>query len=83
MQVQEKRRHRSAARPGTLSVREVGGVALLPERANEFLRKCSEYTGPARWLLPRPAPAPIGREICESFQATRKVAGPSSKRCWP
>ena len=63
MQAQEKGRHRGAARPSTLRVRGVGGVALLPEGANDFRRKCSEYTGPARWVLPRPAPAAIARRV--------------------
>lgn len=58
MQAQEKGRHRGETRPSTLRVRGVGGVALPPEGANDFRRKCSEYTGPARWLLLRPAPAP-------------------------
>jgi len=61
MQVQEKGRHRSAGRPSTIRVRGVGGVALLPEGANDFRRKCSEYTGPARWQWLRPAPAAIAR----------------------
>jgi hypothetical protein len=25
------------------------GAGLAPGRANNFRRKCSEYTGPARW----------------------------------
>ena len=63
MQAQEKGRHRGETRPSTLRVRGVGGVALLPEGANDFRRKCSEYTGPGRWLLPRPAPAAIARRV--------------------
>lgn len=59
MQAQEKGRHRGETRPSTLRVRGVGGVALPPEGANDFAQaKCSEYTGPARWPLRRPAPAP-------------------------
>jgi hypothetical protein len=50
-------RHRGAARSSTLRVREVGG--LLPEGANDFRRKCSEYPRPAREVLHRPAPAPV------------------------
>lgn len=42
MQAREKWRHRGAARPSTLRVRGVGGVALPPEGANDFRRKCSE-----------------------------------------
>ena len=57
MQAQETGRHRGATRPSTLRVRGVGGVALPPEGANDFRRKCSEYTGPARCPLHRPAPA--------------------------
>ena len=63
MQVQEKRRHHGAARPSTLRVCGVSGVALLPEGANDFRRKCSEYTGLARWLRLRPAPAAIVRGL--------------------
>ena len=48
-------RHRGATRPSTLRVRGVGG--LFPEGANDFRRKCSEYTGLARCPLHRPAPA--------------------------
>jgi hypothetical protein len=59
MRAQEKGRYRGAARPSTLRVRGVGGVALPPEGANDFRRKCSEYTGPARWLWLRPTPAAI------------------------
>lgn len=59
MQAQEKGRRRGETRPSTLRVRGVGGVALLPEGANGFHRKCSEYTGPARWLLRRPMSAAI------------------------
>lgn len=61
MQAREKGRHRSATRPSTLRVRGEGGVALPPEGANDFRRKCSEYTGPARWPWPRPAPVAIAR----------------------
>lgn len=59
MQEQEKGRHRGAARPSTFRVRGVGGVALPPGGANDFCRKCSEYTGPARWPWLRPASAAI------------------------
>jgi len=52
-------RHRGAARSSILRVREVGGS--FPEGASDFRRKCSEYTGPTRWLLPRPAPVSIVR----------------------
>lgn len=61
MRAQEKGRHRGATRPSTLRVRGVGGVA--PGRAHNFRRKCSGYTGPDRWLLPRPAPAAIVRGL--------------------
>ena len=61
MQAREKGRHRGATRPSTLRVRGVGGVALPPEGASDFRRKCSEYTGPARW--PRPTPAAIARRV--------------------
>lgn len=61
MQTPEKGRHCGSTRPSTLRVRGVGGVALPPEGANDFRRKCSEYTGPARW--PRPAPAAIERRV--------------------
>jgi hypothetical protein len=56
-----KLRHRGAARSSTLRGREVGG--LFPEGASDFPHwgKCSEYTGPTRWLLPRPAPVSIAR----------------------
>jgi hypothetical protein len=63
MQAQEKGRHRGVARPSTLRVRGGGGVALLPEGANDFRRKCSEYTGPVRWPWLRPAPAAITRGL--------------------
>lgn len=83
MQVQEKRRHHGAARPRTPWVRGVGGAALPPEQANEFRRKCSEYTGPARWLLPRPAPAPTARA---QVRAARRRIGagalPGSSCAW-
>lgn len=62
MQVQEKGRLRGETRPSTLRVRGVGGVALPPEGANDFHRKCSEYTGPARWLC-RLTPAAIARRL--------------------
>ena len=52
-------RHRGETRPSSLRVRGVGGVALLPEGANDFRRKCSEYTEPSRWLVYRPVPASI------------------------
>lgn len=52
-------RHRGAARSSILRVREVGGS--FPEGASDFRRKCSEYTGPTRWPLPRPAPVSIAR----------------------
>lgn len=39
-----------------------GAVALIPEGANDFRRKCSEYTGPARHPLHRPAPAASAAE---------------------
>jgi hypothetical protein len=52
-------RHRGAARSSTLRVREVGGS--FPEGASDFRRKGSEYTGPTRWLLPRPEPVPTAR----------------------
>ena len=63
MRAEKKPRHRGAARPSTLRVRGVDGMALLPEGANDFRRKCSEYTGAARCLLPRPAPAAISRGL--------------------
>jgi hypothetical protein len=50
-------RHRGAARSSILRVHEVGG--LLPEGASDFRRKCSEYPGPARAVLHRPASAPV------------------------
>jgi len=50
-----KVRHRGATRPSPLRGRGVGG--LFPEGANDFRRKCSEYTGPARCPLHRTTPA--------------------------
>ena len=52
-------RRRGATRPRTLRVCGVGG--LLPEGANDFRRKCSEYTVLSRWLVRRPVPAIEGR----------------------
>lgn len=53
-------RHRGAPRPIPLmGVRS--GVDLAPGRASDFRRKCSEYTGPARWPWPWPAPVAIAR----------------------
>ena len=55
-------RHRGATRPSSLmGVRS--GVDLAPGRASNFRRKCSEYTEPARWSWPRPAPAAIARRL--------------------
>lgn len=61
MQARGKVRHRGATRPSTLRVCGVGGVA--PGRAHNFRRKCSGYTGPARWPWLRPAPAAIARRL--------------------
>lgn len=63
MQASRKGRHRGESRPSTLRVGGVGGVAFSPEGANDFRRKCSEYTGSARWRLPRPGPAAIARGL--------------------
>lgn len=61
MQIIPKGRYQGATWPRTLRVRGEGGVDLAPGRANDFRRKCSEYTGPAWWSLHRPAPAAIAR----------------------
>jgi len=77
-------RHRDAARSSTLRVRKVGG--LFPEGANDFRRKCSEYTGPTRWLLPRSAPMPIAHErAAAAFHRIdgAEPPGPGDARCWP
>lgn len=63
MQAREKGRHYGETRPITTRVRGVGGAALLPEGANDFRRKCSEYTGPTRWPWPRPASAATARRL--------------------
>jgi hypothetical protein len=55
-------RARGATRPSPLmGVRS--GVDLAPGRASDFRRKCSEYTGPARWPWPWPAPVAIARRL--------------------
>lgn len=59
MEQRTRVRHRGATRLSTLRVRGVGGVALLPEGANHFRRKCSEYTRLPQRLLPWPAPVSI------------------------
>ena len=61
-QPQTRIRHRGATRPSSLMGAR-SGVGAAPGKANNFRRKCSEYTGPARWLLPRPAPAAIARRL--------------------
>lgn len=53
-----KVRHRGATRSSSLMGAR-SGVGWAPGRANDFRRKCSEYTGPARW--PWPAQAAIAR----------------------
>jgi hypothetical protein len=50
MRAEKKGRHRGETRPSPLRAPEAGRVVLLPEGANDFRRKCSEYTGQARWL---------------------------------
>lgn len=57
-----QQRHRSDIRPNTFMAPR-GGAALAPSRANDFRRKRSEYTGPAGWNLPAPAPAAIARRL--------------------
>lgn len=53
-------RRRGATRPSLLMGVQNGGD-LAPGRANNFRRKCSEYTGQARCTWARPAPAAITR----------------------
>jgi hypothetical protein len=62
MQANIHMRHRGETRPSSLMGAR-SGVDRAPGRANDFRRKCSEYTGPARWRWVRPAPAAIARRL--------------------